>query len=112
MTPSTGDSRAASNAAPPRWVRTRVARPATDLSRSLAFYRDLLGLAVNGGFCDHDGYDGVFFALPGGGELELTAGSVVPAGGTEDDLLVLYLGSVAEVSAAADRLLGAGTAPR
>jgi catechol 2,3-dioxygenase-like lactoylglutathione lyase family enzyme len=96
----------------PRWVRARVARPAADLGRSTAFYRDLLGLAVRGGFRDHDGYDGVFFALPGGGEVELTAGPARPTGGTEEDLLVLYLGSAAELGAAVDRLVTAGVVPR
>ena len=65
-------------AAPPRWVTTRVAHPVRDLARSQAFYRDLLGLRSRGGFTGHDGYDGAFFALPGGGELELTTGPAEP----------------------------------
>jgi uncharacterized glyoxalase superfamily protein PhnB len=93
---------------PPRWLASRVARPAADLARSVAFYRDLLGLPVTGGFADHDGYDGVFFALPGGGELELTTGPVAPQPGTDEDLLVLYLGSPAEITEVAARLTAAG----
>ena len=84
---------------PVAWVGSRVARPAADLARSTAFYRDLLGLRPRGGFTDHDGYDGVFFALPGGGELELTAGHGEPDAGADDNLLVLYAGTVDEVRA-------------
>jgi GNAT superfamily N-acetyltransferase len=80
----------------------------SDLSRSTAFYRDLLGLQVRGGFANHDGYDGNFFALPGGGELELTTGPVRATGGTEEDLLVLYLRTPVEVRGTADRLVAAG----
>ena len=79
-----------------------------DLDRALGFYRDLLGLPATGGFTGHDGYDGVFLALPEGGELELTAGPGGPSPGTDDDLLVLYLRSRDEVAGAASRLAAAG----
>jgi catechol 2,3-dioxygenase-like lactoylglutathione lyase family enzyme len=92
----------------PRWTTTRIARPARDLARSTRFYRDLLGLAVLGGFTDHDGYDGVFFALPGGGELELTNGPAEPGPSTDEDLLVLYLSTWGEVAATGRRLTAAG----
>lgn len=92
----------------PRWITTRIARPASDLARSTAYYRDLLGLAPRGGFRNHDGYDGVFFALPGGGELELTAGPAGPQPGSEEDILVLYVSSTDEVLAAAAALVAAG----
>ena len=90
---------------PAAWIGSRVAHPARDLARSTAFYRDLLGFEPRGGFTGHDGYDGVFFALPGGGELELTAGPVGPTAGTEEDLLVLYVRTMDEV-----RAIGAGLA--
>ena len=93
---------------PPAWIGSRVARPARDLARSTAYYRDLLGLQPRGGFTGHDGYDGVFFALPGGGELELTAGPVEPAAGTEEDLLVLYVRTIDEVRAIGAGLVAAG----
>ncbi|MGZ4427105.1 MAG: VOC family protein [Nocardioidaceae bacterium] len=93
---------------PQVWTRTRVARPARDLARSTAFFRDLLGLEVRGGFANHAGYDGVFFALPGGGELELTTGPVKPSGGTEEDLLVLYVETLDQVRGVAERLTSAG----
>src|SRR6476620_11509017 len=72
-------------------IGSRVARPARYLARSIEFYRDRIGLSHTGGFRDHDGYDGAFFALPGGGELELTAGPVTPSGWSDEDLLVLYV---------------------
>ena len=93
---------------PPAWIGSRVAHPARDLARSTAYYRDLLGLQPRGGFTGHDGYDGVFFALPGGGELELTAGPVGPAAGTEEDLLVLYVRTIDEVRAIGAGLVSAG----
>jgi len=92
------------------WVRTRVAHPVRDLDRSVAFYRDLLGLSLTGGFRDHAGYDGAFFALPGGGELELTAGPVEPDGGTAEDLIVFYVAKLDDVAQIADELLAAGIA--
>jgi GNAT superfamily N-acetyltransferase/catechol 2,3-dioxygenase-like lactoylglutathione lyase family enzyme len=95
-------------AAGPAWLRMRTARPSRDLARARAFYVDLLGLAEDGGFTDHDGYDGLFVRLPGGGQLELTTGGPEPAPGTADDLLVLYLATEAEVTTIAERLADAG----
>jgi len=93
---------------PASWTAVRVARPARDLTRSTWFYRDLIGLLRLGGFENHDGYDGVFFALPGGAELELTAGPARPAPSTDEDLLVLYVQAVAEAEAIGARLTSAG----
>ena len=93
---------------PPRWVTTRVAHPVRDLARSQEFYRDLLGLPSRGGFTGHDGYDGAFFSLPGGGELELTTGPAEPRAGTDEDLLVLYLRTLEEVRRTAADLERAG----
>lgn len=90
------------------WTGSRVAHPARDLAESTAFYRDLLGLELRGGFENHDGYDGVFFALPGGGELELTAGPLEPSPGTDEDLLVLYLNTLDQVRTVGARLVAAG----
>lgn len=80
----------------PRYVKARVARPVASLDASVAFYGGLLGLSVTGSFQDHAGYDGVFLALPGGGELELTTGTVEPA--APDDLLCLYLATSDEAA--------------
>jgi GNAT superfamily N-acetyltransferase len=93
---------------PAAWIGSRVTHQTRDLARATAYYRDLLGLRPRGGFADHDGYDGAFFALPGGGELELTVGPVEPAPGTEEDLLVLYVRTLDEVGAVAAGLVAAG----
>jgi catechol 2,3-dioxygenase-like lactoylglutathione lyase family enzyme len=69
---------------------------------------DLIGLLHLGGFENHDGYNGVFFALPGGAELELTAGPAQPAPSTDEDLLVLYVQTQAEAEAIGARLTAAG----
>ena len=56
-------------------MQVRVARHTDRLAEVVAFYRDGLGLREAGRFEDHDGYDGVFLAIPGtGANLELTTG--------------------------------------
>ncbi len=90
------------------WIAVRVARPTSDLDRAVAFYRDLLGLPWTGGFNDHDGYGGVFFALPGGCELEVTARPVFPDGGNAEELLVLYVDGMDQVEAVVEDLLARG----
>jgi hypothetical protein len=67
---------------------------------------DGIGLAEIGGFEDHDGYDGVFLAVPGtGAHLEFTAGAGHPAPEPDpDSLLVFYLGDDRRVEEAAARL--------
>ena len=106
-----------SRAGPPcaPWARggrmqLRIARHTERLEELVEFYRDGIGLTEIGGFRDHDGYDGVFLALPGTNtHLELTAGgghgAPVPH---PETLLVLYLGDDQAVRAVADRL---GTQP-
>ncbi len=94
----------------PRWVRTRVAHPTADLSAALAFYTGVLGFAVDG---PHPAtpYEIAFVALPGGAQLELTAGGDQPLPTTRDDLLVLYVPAASDVDALRLRLLAAGVAP-
>src|SRR6266705_298083 len=75
-------------------MRLRVARHTERLHQVVGFYRDGIGLTEIGGFRGHDGYDGVFLAVPGtNAHLELTAGGGhgAPAPHPES-LLVLYLG--------------------
>lgn len=91
----------------PHWIRARVAHHVRDLDRSTRFYGGLLALPRRGGFGGHDGYDGQFFALPGGGELELTTGPGTVGDPTEEPL-VLYVGTLPEVHAAAAGLEAAG----
>ena len=101
-TTSTGRS-----AADDLWA-TRIARPVGDLERSTIFYRDVLGLRVLASFEGHSGYDGVFFALPGGAELELTHGPSGPVPSSDEDLLVLYARDDADFRSVVERLTSAG----
>lgn len=87
-------------------MEVRIARHTERLDEVVAFYRDGLGLTEIGGFRDHDGYDGVFLALPGtNAHLEFTAGgdNRGPAPHPES-LLVLYLGDSLTVEQIAARL--------
>ena len=93
-------------------MQLRVARHTERLHQVVRFYRDGIGLTEIGRFRDHDGYDGVFLAVPGtGAHLELTAGGGhgAPAPHLES-LLVFYLGDEATVQAVAARL-GVGHVP-
>ena len=94
-------------------MRLRVARHTERLDEVVAFYRDGIGLTEIGGFRDHDGYDGVFLAVPGtGAHLELTAGGGQRAPAPHpESLLVLYLGDDQAVQAIAARLGVAPVAP-
>jgi GNAT superfamily N-acetyltransferase/catechol 2,3-dioxygenase-like lactoylglutathione lyase family enzyme len=94
--------------APPRsgTQQLRVARHTERLDALVRFYRDGIGLTEVGGFRDHDGYDGVFLAVPGtGAHLELTAGGghSAPAPHPET-LLVFYLGDEETVRTVTARL--------
>jgi catechol 2,3-dioxygenase-like lactoylglutathione lyase family enzyme len=58
-----------------RKLQVRFARHTERLDEVVRFYRDGLGLPEIGRFANHDGYDGVFLALPGtGAHLEFTSG--------------------------------------
>jgi catechol 2,3-dioxygenase-like lactoylglutathione lyase family enzyme len=83
-----------------------VARHTERLEQLVAFYRDGLGLPEIGRFEGHDGYDGVFFAVPGTDtHLEFTAGGGhAPPAPHPESLLVLYLGTTAAVAAACARV--------
>lgn len=84
----------------------RVARHTDRLEEVVRFYRDGLGLPEIGRFEDHDGYDGVLFAVPeSGAHLEFTTGGEKRAGAPHpESLLVLYLGSDEAVRAVRERL--------
>ena len=84
-------------------MQLRVARHTARLQEVVRFYRDGIGLPQIGGFRGHDGYDGVFLAVPGtNAHLELTAdgGHGAPAPHPES-LPVFYLGDEATVQAEA-----------
>lgn len=87
-------------------VQLRVARHTDRLEEIVSFYRDGLGLPQIGGFQGHDGYDGVFLAVPGTqSHLEFTTGGEHGAPQPHpESLLVLYLGDRAAVDAVAARL--------
>lgn len=75
-------------------MHLRVARPVTDLTKSVAQYRDGLGLEILGQFADHDGFDGVMLGMPEAEyHIELTwcrSHPVIPTP-TQEDLLVFYV---------------------
>jgi catechol 2,3-dioxygenase-like lactoylglutathione lyase family enzyme len=81
-------------------MQVRKARQTARLDEVVAFYRDGLGLPEIARFADHDGYDGVMLDLPGTrAHLEFTATAHLPAPVPHpEDLLVLYVGSEAEVA--------------
>lgn len=91
-------------------MRLRVARHTDDLAAVVEFYRDRVGLPELGRFTAHDGYDGVFLAVPGtGAHLEFTTGGRHAAAQPHpEDLLVLDLGDDAAVAQIAERI---GTPP-
>ncbi len=72
----------------------RIARPATDLFRTEAMYRDGLGLRRLGQFRDHEGFDGVMLGEPGGAyHFEFTHRRFQPIKPTPtpEDLFVFYV---------------------
>jgi catechol 2,3-dioxygenase-like lactoylglutathione lyase family enzyme len=87
-------------------VELRVARHTDRLDELVAFYRDGIGLEEIGGFRGHDGYDGVFLAVPGtNAHLELTSGGEHRAPDPHPEtLLVLYLRDGESVEAVLQRL--------
>jgi len=87
-------------------MQLRVARHTQRLHEVVRFYRDGIGLTEIGSFRGHDGYDGVFLAVPGtDAHLEFTAGG---GHGTPtphpESLLVFYLGAEETVQTVAARL--------
>ncbi len=91
-------------------MQVRFARHTDRFEQVVRFYRDGLGLPEIGRFEDHDGYDGVFLALPGTDvHLELTTGGRHGAPQPHpESLLVLYLGTD---DAVAETLARAGAQP-
>jgi catechol 2,3-dioxygenase-like lactoylglutathione lyase family enzyme len=76
-------------------MQLRVGRHTNRLDEVVSFYRDGLGLPEIGRFDDHDGYDGIFLAIPGTeAHLEFTSGGEHgPPEPHAETLLVLYVGS-------------------
>lgn len=92
----------------------RIARPVTQLARTIEMYRHGLGLTWLGGFEDHEGFDGAMLGEPGGAyhfEFTHSRQHPVPPTPTPEDLIVLYIPDAAEWQAACERLLNAGFLP-
>ena len=87
-------------------MQLRVARHTNRLDEVVSFYRDGLGLQEIGRFDDHDGYDGVFLAVPGtNAHLEFTSGGAHrPPEPHPETLLVLYVGSEEAVAQMCERV--------
>ncbi len=91
--------------------RVRIARPVTDLERSVAMYVHGLGLRVLDRFEDHAGFDGVMLGHPDlSFHFEFThcRHDPVAPSPTPEDLVVIYLPDQGEWSEAAERMLEAG----
>ena len=88
----------------------RFSRSSAHYDRTVAFYRDVVGLPVIGEFTESFGEDGTIFGLPGvAAHLE-----IVRARGRAFDIdpldqLVLYLSGAEAVAAVTARLESAGT---
>lgn len=92
----------------------RIARPVTELARSVELYRSGLGLCLLGHFEDHEGFDGAMLGTPGAAwhfEFTHAGHHPVPPTPTPEDLVVLYLPDAGEWRAACDRMLNAGFLP-
>ena len=87
-------------------MQLRVARHTQRLDEVVAFYRDGIGFTEIGRFRAHDGYDGVFLAIPGAdAHLELTSGGAHgPPAPHPESLLVLYVGDASAVREIEGRL--------
>ena len=90
----------------------RFGRESTDYERTVAFYRDVVGLAVVGEFASSFGEDGTIFGLPDTTvQLEIIRAhdaTSTPA----FDQLVFYLGGSDAVATATAPLRAAGHVPR
>lgn len=87
-------------------MQLRIARHTNRLDEVVRFYRDGLGLPEIGRFDDHQGYDGVFLAVPGtAAHLEFTTGGEhAPPAPNPETLVVLYLGSDEAVAEACEHV--------
>ena len=89
----------------------RIARPVTDLAKSVRMYCDGLGWSVLAEFANHDGFDGAMLGNPDAPyHFEFTVtriGGAVPTP-TSEDLVVLYLPSVPEWQRRCESLVAVG----
>ena len=89
-------------------IHLRIARPVSDLGRSVTMYQHGLGLVTVGQFEDREGFSGVMLAYPNCAyHFEFTfchALEIAPAP-TPEDLLVLYFPKLEQWRKACDRML-------
>lgn len=91
----------------------RIARPVSDLARSVAMYRKGLGLAEVGRFENHEGFDGVMLGDQGQHyhfEFTFCRAHPVAPSPTAEDLVVFYLPDAADWRRACAAMLDAGFA--
>lgn len=89
----------------------RVARPVTDLARTVEMYCHGLALRVLASFLDHDGFDGIMVGSPEADyHLEFTPSRRHPItpSPTPEDLLVFYFPTESEWRGACERMDAAG----
>lgn len=92
----------------------RIARPVSDLARSVDMYCRGLGYVMLGSFEDHDGFDGVMVGAPGSAyHFEFTCHRAHPVRPTPtvEDLAVVYVPDIDEWQAACARMIDAGFRP-
>ena len=92
----------------------RIARPVTDLARTIELYRCGLGLSLLGQFQDHEGFDGAMLGEPGAAwhfEFTHAGHHAVQPTPTPEDLVVLYLPDAGRWRDACERMLAAGFLP-
>lgn len=88
----------------------RFSRSSAEYDRTVAFYRDAVGLPFIEEFSDSFGEDGTIFGLPGPvAHLEIVRGRGRALAVDPLDQLVLYLSGSAAVAVAVARLEAAGT---
>jgi catechol 2,3-dioxygenase-like lactoylglutathione lyase family enzyme len=89
----------------------RIARPVSDLARSVALYTQGLGWQPLGHFEDHAGFDGAMLGTPGAGvhwEFTQCRHHAVAPSPTAEDLLVFYVPDPEAWQARCDALRNAG----
>ena len=89
----------------------RIARPVGDLARSVAAYKEGLGLREIGSFEGHDGFDGVMLEVPGQSfhfELTFCRPHPIPPAPTPEDLIVFYVSEASEWESRCQAVLDAG----
>jgi catechol 2,3-dioxygenase-like lactoylglutathione lyase family enzyme len=92
----------------------RLARPVTDLARTVGMYKDGLGLREIGGFQGHEGFDGVMLGNAGMSyHFEFTYCRTHPVKPvtTPEDLVVFYFPDESEWREKCESMLRAGFNP-